>query len=675
MMLRLRNRRSPYALIDANRLLRMNFFRQQDHARRQTRTLVILFVLAVVAIVVAVNVAMSLIVIWMQGQPLNGPHHYPRGFFVANTLITLGLIGGGTLIELFNLRNGGDAVARMAGGRPVSPDTRDAQEKRLLNVLEEMALASGIACPKVYVLDQEESINAFAAGYHANEAVVAVTRGTLNRLTRDELQGVVAHEFSHILNGDMRLNVRLIGVLFGIQMVAGFGQQLMNFGSGHHSADRNNKNRSALWLVGGALFLIGYIGIFFGRLIKSAVSRQREFLADASAVQFTRNPDGIGYALRKIGGLARKGGDASRIRHANAEQLSHLFLSAAKPSLLAGLFATHPPIRERLRRIYGRDIGMLDGPDMIVEETVGAAARDNGLPDIPYIAAGLAAADMHMQAATEAIVATAAAAYGGRNSPLQQIRLAPEIDMALHQPNGASAIVYALLLEAGQQVQLETLRNRSPKEAALAEQLAKAIARLPKNARLPLLDLSMPALRLLSITERAALLLNVDRLIVADRRITLYEFVFQTVLTRRLDARAGRAVPVKFFSLMELKPDCINLFSLAAHVAAPLVKQPAATLFMRAANAYPQLSLNEQQLVDVPALGFSKVKAALDRANQLAPLTKPALIKALAAMVDAKEPMPLEMADLLRAVCSAIEAPMPAAVASIYSASGWLSAY
>jgi Zn-dependent protease with chaperone function len=635
---------------------------------------VILFVLAVVAIVVAVNVAMSLIVIWMQGQPLTGHHHYPRGFFVANTLITLGLIGGGTLIEMFNLRDGGDAVARMAGGRPVSPDTRDAQEKRLLNVVEEMALASGIACPKVYVLDQEESINAFAAGYHANEAVVAVTRGTLNRLTRDELQGVVAHEFSHILNGDMRLNVRLIGVLFGIQMVAGFGQQLMSFGSGNQSSDRNNKNQSALWLVGGALFLIGYIGIFFGRLIKSAVSRQREFLADASAVQFTRNPDGIGYALRKIGGLSRKGGDASRIQHANAEQLSHLFLSAARPRLLAGLFATHPPIRERLRRIYGRDIGMLDGPDMVVEEAVESAALDNGLPDIPYVAAGFAGGSTHMQAAAEAIVATAAAAYGNKNSPLQQIRLAPEIDMAMHEPNGTSAIVYALLLEAGQQIQLEALHTNSPKQAALAERLAKIIEQLPKNARLPLLDLSMPALRQLSTTDRATLLLNVDRLIVADQRITLYEFVFQTVLTRRLDARAGRAIPIKFSSLIELKLECIDLFSLAAHVAAPLVKQPAAMLFMRAAGACPQLGLTEQHLVDAKALGFSKVKAALDRANQLAPLAKPALIKSLAAIVNANEPMPLEMADLLRAICSAIEAPMPASVASIYAASGWPSA-
>jgi Zn-dependent protease with chaperone function len=654
----------------------MNFFQQQDHARRQTRTLVILFVLAVVAIVLAVNGAMMLIAIYMQGQPFSGHHTYPRGFFVANTLITLGLIAGGTMIELFNLRDGGDAVARMAGGRLVSPDTRDAQEKRLLNVVEEMSLASGIACPKVYVLDREESINAFAAGYQANEAVIAATRGTLNRLTRDELQGVVAHEFSHILNGDMRLNVRLIGVLFGIQMIAGFGQQLMSFGGNTHS-DRDSKglsSQSAFWVVGAALFAIGYIGIFFGRLIKSAVSRQREFLADASAVQFTRNPDGIGYALRKIGGLTRSGGSASRIQNGNAEQLSHLFLSAAKPNLLSGLFATHPPIRERLRRIYGRDIGMLDGPEIVVEELAEKDRPDNGLPDIPYFAPGFVSGAAHMQAAAEAIVATAASAYGNTrdtSSPLQKIRLAPEIDQAMHEPNGASAIVYALLLEGGQQQQLQSLREHAPSHVVRAERLAQAIHQLPNNARLPLLDLSMPALRQLSVGDRALLLANVDRLIAADQRVTLYEFVLQTVLTRRLDARAGRATPFRFSALTELKVECAILFSLAAHVAAPLLRQPAAALFMRGARAYPQLGFAEQDLLAVQSLGFTKVKLALDRANLLAPLATPMLIKSLVAIVDADRSMPLEMADLLRAICAAIDAPMPAAVAAIYTASGW----
>lgn len=653
----------------------MTFFEQQDHARRQTRTLVLLFALAVLAIVLAVNLGMALIAIWMQGQPWAGPHDYPRGFFAANTLITLGLIGGGTLIEMYNLRDGGDAVARMAGGTIVASSTYDGRKRRLLNVVEEMALASGIACPRVYVLERENAINAFAAGYNANEAVLAVTRGALERLTRDELQGVIGHEFSHILNGDMRLNVRLIGVLFGMQMVAGFGRQMMDVSMGTADSGQGNGKSTPLHLVflvtGAMLFMIGYLGIFFGRIIKSAVSRQREFLADASAIQFTRNPDGIGQALRKIGGLNRAGFAGVYILHPNAEHLSHLFLSAARPNLLTGWFATHPPLRERLHRIYGRDVGMLDAPEIAAEEDFQFLTAPELLPDLPYVAAGFAPADADMQAASAAIIETAARAYG--HGALDGIRLAPAIDQAAHEPRAATAIVYALLLDpdAQQGEQQAALRTHLPQQAEQVALLAAAIGQLSPHARLPLLDLAMPALRQLAADERALLLANVDKLIAADQRMSLSEFVLQTVLARRLDMHAGRAVPVKFLSLQELRHECATLFSLAAYVAAPLLQLPAANLFMRSAAACTQLALSEQDLVDVQVLRFSKIKAALDRANQLAPLTKPALIKALIAVVGEHDALPLGVADLLRAICAALEAPMPNVVAAMYTESGW----
>ncbi|MFJ7567943.1 M48 family metalloprotease [Herminiimonas sp. NPDC097707] len=656
----------------------MNFFEQQDHARRQSRTLVILFALAVLAIVLAVNLALALLFIWAQGQPLSGPHSYPKGFFATNTLVTLGLIAGGTLIEMFNLRDGGDAVARMAGGTVVAPNTEDARERRLLNVVEEMALASGIACPRVYVLARETSINAFAAGYNANEAVIAVTHGALTRLTRDELQGVIGHEFSHILNGDMRLNVRLIGVLFGIQMIAGFGRHLMSFGwQTVDAGERNGKGTPlhiAVWVVGGILFMIGYIGIFCGRIIKSALSRQREFLADASAIQFTRNPDGLGNALRKIGGLTRRGGADAQIRHPNAEQLSHLFLNAVRPGLLAGWLATHPPLRERLRRIYGRDVALLDVPEATDASTAFSVAPER-LPDLPYVAAGLAAGELDMQAASAAIAQTAAHAYG-HGAP-KGARLAPEIDQAVRDPHAATALVYALLLLRStaandrSAVLSAHLQAQLPAQAEQVTALLLVLAQLPGHARLPLLDLVMPALRQLTLSERASLLANVTRLIAADQRISLDEFVLQTVLTRRLDRHAGRVVPVRFQSLPELQLECAVLFSLTAHVMAPLLHQPAVALFMQAAIACPQLSLSERDLLAAHGLDFGIVKTALDRSNQLTPLAKPALIKALLAMVGEHAAIPLLAADLLRAMCAALDAPMPPRVAEVYAASGW----
>jgi Zn-dependent protease with chaperone function len=643
----------------------MNFFEQQEHARRQTRTLIILFVLAVIAIVVAVNLVAALLWIWAQGGTLSGPNYYPNGFFLANTLITIGLIAGGTLVETFNLRDGGDAVAQMAGGRMVSPASQDLQERRLLNVVEEMAIASGIACPKVYLLDKEDSINAFAAGYNPNEAVIAVTRGTLNRLTRDELQGVVGHEFSHILNGDMRLNIRLIGVLFGIQMIAGFGQHLLNFGARFSvSRSRNDKGPSvqlAMLALGVALFVIGYIGIFFGRLIKSAVSRQREFLADASAVQFTRNPDGIGNALRKIGGLSRKTDSASRIHHPNAEHLSHLFLSAVKPSLLSGMFATHPPINERLRRIFGKGVELLDAPEL--EREISSAEALSG---IPYAASGFAAA-----AASPAVPAAPSSACG--NSAVEPTSLAPELENALHEPQAACAVVYALLLERGIErgTQMLVLQADAPQQASFVRYLAESIDKLPRSARLPLLDLAMPALRQLSEAQRTVLLATADKLLAADNKITLAEFVVQTVLTRRLDLHSGRATPVKFSSATELKSECAMLLSLVAHVVASagsrIQSEAPVQAFMRGAACYPELGLSPEDLFPISSIGFFNVKTALDRANQIAPLAKPALIKALLATASATERLPIAAADMLRAICAALDAPVPPAVAATYT--------
>ncbi|WP_442781532.1 M48 family metalloprotease [Collimonas fungivorans] len=654
----------------------MTFFEQQHQARQETRKLVLLFALAVIAIVVAVNLAMALLWIFKFGSHHGALRQYPKGFFEVNTLVTLLLIGGGTLIQTFNLRDGGDAVALMAGGRIVSPASGDLQERRLLNVVEEMALASGIACPKVYLLEHEDAINAFAAGYNQNEAVVAVTRGTLNRLTRDELQGVVGHEFSHILNGDMRLNIHLIGVLFGIQMIAGFGQQLMNVG--RYWGGRDDKGppwQLVLFLAGLVLFVVGYIGIFFGRLIKSAVSRQREFLADASAVQFTRNPEGIGGALRKIGGLTDGKKIGSQINHPNAEQLSHLFLGSVRPNLLDGWFATHPPLAERLKRIYGRSMSPLEAPELAVPY----AASVERLPDLPFAVAGLAGG-----ATVSAAVSATPPPAGGLPTPSLEFgnssgkaALTSQLNGAVHDPFAARAVVYALLLGEGaeREAQLALLKNETPQQAALTTFLAESIVQLPLSARLPLVDLATPALRQLAQPERDKMLALVDQLIAADSRITLAEFVLQTILARRLAPRSGRLVPVKFNKLSELDSDIAVLLSLVAHVAVPASHADAVgarlAAFLRGARVCPELNLAAQHYCDGAGLGFPRVRLALDHANQLAPLAKPQLVKALLAVADDGAALQITSADILRAICAGIEAPIPPAVAATYHAYPW----
>ena len=326
----------------------MDFFGEQDSARRNTRWLVVLFLLAVVTIIVTLYLVLVGIMAFSTSPRTSGPIAFwqPDQFLiVAVSVSTVILLS--SLYKVVQLSSGGGAqVAESLDGRLVTRATDDKLERRLLNVVDEMAIASGIPVPKVYVLDHESGINAFAAGTTTGNAVVAVTRGTLEQLSRDELQGVIGHEFSHIFNGDMRLNIRLIGVLHGILMLALIGRVILRGGSrGHRVSSSNKKGGGGIILFALALVVIGYIGVFFGRLIKAAVSRQREFLADASAVQFTRNPSGIAGALKKIAGIG-----ATRIRHPDAESASHMFFGNGIDNFMS-LLATHPPVEERISRL------------------------------------------------------------------------------------------------------------------------------------------------------------------------------------------------------------------------------------------------------------------------------------------------------------------------------------
>ena len=286
----------------------MDFFAQQDKTRRKTKLLVFYFALAVAALIVAVYFASLIIFTGAQA------HYHRYGeeppFALWNPQLFLGVAAGvlaviliGSGYKTMALAQGGSVVSEMMGGRLINPNTTDPDERRLRNVVEEMAIASGVPVPQVYVMDTEDGINAFAAGHKPGDATITVTRGCLKLLSRDELQGVIGHEFSHVLNGDMRLNLQLMGIIFGILCLAIIGRVLLQTARG----GGRGRGQNPLPLLGLLLLVIGYIGVFFGRLIQAAVSRQREFLADASSVQFTRNPEGITGALKKIGGLGEMG--------------------------------------------------------------------------------------------------------------------------------------------------------------------------------------------------------------------------------------------------------------------------------------------------------------------------------------------------------------------------------
>ena len=673
----------------------MNFFEHQEIARRSTRRLIVLFAIAVVLIVIAVNAAAAAIYLGFLAPAgfARTTAALPIGFYFVNTCIVLGLIGGGTLFKMNALATGGEAVANLVDAREVDMTTSDLLDRRLVNVVEEMAIASGTPVPRVYVMDNETAINAFAAGHSINDAVITVTRGALTRLSRDELQGVIAHEFSHVLNGDMRLNLRLIGVLHGLLIVALAGRLLLELGGrSRGSSSSSSQGRSGgsalavLFFAGIALWILGYIGVFFGRLIKSAVSRQREFLADASAVQFTRNPDGIGGALRKIGGLGEATGLGTRIDHPQAETLSHLFLGAARPSFVRGLFATHPSLEERVQRIYGRQQEFLPAPENALALSMGGLepAPSPARPRSPIqfvpaagwrtgeAAAGASASALSPVAGLFALAAAGASAPSDVAAAVGTVAAPVDRDFALdHSQRSivdtlrhaatdatqAQLIVYALLVEKDHALraqQCQLISEAYGSEASrTAEQFHELVQSLPPGARQPLLDVAMPALRKLPDQARHRVLKLSQLLIAADGRVSIREFLLFTILQRRLGLDAGRAVPVRYRAVSELAQETALVLSLLAAVRLPMRPEHA---FNAGALLLPGPELS---LVRTDAIKLADVSAALDRLNQLAPLAKPQLIKAATAAAFVDNDTNWRAASTLRMICAALDAPLP----------------
>jgi Zn-dependent protease with chaperone function len=594
----------------------LNFFEHQEHARRNTRVLVLLYALAVAAVVAAVSAVLA--GAWLLSRGAERPEAatlaaVPPALLWGGALGTLALILLVTLVQSLRLGGSGETVARMAGAQPLSPETHDPLERRLLNVVEEMAIAAGVRVPKVYVMPTEAAINAFAAGTEVSNAVVAVTRGTLETLNRDELQGVIGHEFSHILHGDMRLNIRMMGVLAGIVFIGAIGAFVMR-GAGRTGGRR--EGAAAILAVGLGLFIVGYTGLFFARLIKSAIARQREFLADASSVQYTRNPEGIAGALDQIGASAR----GTRIDNRYAEDMSHMYFGESVKLRLQGLFATHPPLEERIRRVHpGFTPSQYRG-----RRVAAAAAREADDARRRKAAEGLLGAAVIASQAGAGMVGTLDAGKVDRAQRL--IDALPEsLREALRRPDGARAAVLGLLRSGGE------------------------TAGLGPELHLPLVDLALPALKQLDKPGRVEFLAQVEAAVRADRRVSLREFVLLSLLRHQLAPPA----PVPGGKRIEaLRAEAMALLSLIAHAG-----HADAGAAFRAGLA--QLGLREGALLAREAVTPEAAGAALDRLRGLAPLAKALLVKAMFAAASADGTLQLAEAELLRLAGAVLDCPLP----------------
>jgi len=650
----------------------MDFFKSQDDARRNTRVLLVLFSVAVLSLVGLTN----LLVYWAMGfRQASGLYQYDQ--YPTYNWITFLLVSAGVLIFIFlgstyrvmSLAGGGEAVAAMVDGQLIADAGDSLEKRRLLNVVEEMAIASGVPVPPVYVID-DQSINAFAAGHSPGDAVIGITEGAIQNLNRDQLQGVIAHEFSHILNGDMKLNIRLIGVLYGILMIAIIGRILVqgNRYSVGYNYRTGRDNRGNMVMLGLGLMFVGYLGKFFGSLIKAAVSRQREFLADASAVQFTRNPDGIGGALKRIGGYS--GGTV--LLNPKSEEISHAFFAQGIKISFMSMLATHPPLDERIRRIDPRWDGTY------IERTIVDAEPERARPSPADSSAKTKVAMAAMAAGTVGMAPAGVAAATGHidadkvmgdignpgDAHIAHARkvidsMPDELEKAAHETYSARAIVYLVLLDSDELVrsrQIDYLSNSADMFVlSRFKELMQYANEVTPHMRLPLVELALPALRQLSESQYGKFKDNVEALIHEDHKVGLSEWALQRVVNKHLgEALEGKRSKHTNVTLKELQDHIARLMSMLAYADRSSGIAPAQAFEKGKAVLDLDISLLPKQ-----ELSLSSLNAALDALADLRPLRKPKLLKACIATITADNVVSPVEQELVRAIADTLDCPMP----------------
>jgi Zn-dependent protease with chaperone function len=630
----------------------MNFFERQDAARRQSKRLVLLFALAVLAIVAAVDLVL-LLAFGVSGEDGGGNAAGMAVGLSLATLLTLAVIGGASLFRVAQLREGGAAIARQLGGTPVPEDTTDFQLRRLRNVVEEIAIASGVPVPQIFVLDDEAAINAFAAGYAPSDAAVTVTRGALNRLNRDELQGVIAHEFSHVLNGDMRLNIRLVGLLFGILVLALIGRKILEHGR------FRGKDGAPILVMALAFMVIGYVGLFCARLIKAGVSRQREYLADASAVQFTRQTRGIAGALKKIAGLA----EGSRLGRSDGEEVSHMLFGDGVG--YSSLMATHPPLFARIKALEPsfKPEAMNDlvarwsmKPPVGSEEDLAMGLSGGGAFALP-------AERAQLQVTPPAVVSQVGAPQADdyRRASAMNEAIPEVLQRAARDRDEAPALLYGLLHapagKARDHQQYELIARTDERSARQALDYADRVVDLHPMLRLPLAALAFPVLRRRPRPELQQFSDTVYALIHADGEVSLFEYclgrLLQTQVTESLDPARAWVPGNRRLAAVATAATCLLAVLAQAGHAHPSEAQRAYLAGL--AHVFPRLN--------APYAPPAKPLQALDELwpvlDALEPTGKELLIEGLVAAISSDGHVAVAEAELLRAVCASLHCPLP----------------
>jgi Zn-dependent protease with chaperone function len=646
----------------------MNFFESQERAHKHTTLLLVLFGVAVIALIAMANLLILLVFGVVNSQQIReGQSLFAQMDWKMVATVGAGVsvvVLAGSLYKMMVLSGGGKVVAESLGGQLIPRNTEEPNQRKLLNVVDEMAIASGTPAPPVYLLANEPGINAFAAGFSPRDAVLGITQGAIEQLSRDQLQGVIAHEFSHIFNGDMRLNIRLMGALNGILILGILGYYLMYSASFSGRRRDNGNSGAAILALAIGLMVIGYAGTFFGGLIKAAVSRQREYLADASAVQFTRNPSGIAGALKRIGGLK----SGSLVLNPGAPEVSHAFFAKGVTGFAQWLSSTHPPLAKRILRIEPQWDGKFDvaeAPPPAPSQTPDDKTSPKRSPDMIKNMATVAA---------QAVASEAVAVMGQIGQPTpESVQLAqsllaemPEVIRdAAREPYGARAVIYGLLLgkEAGlREQQLARLQDRAdPDVYALTIRLMPQMDALAVKFRLPLIDIAIPALKQLSQSQCQPFLENLAALINMDAQVDLFEWSLQKILSRHLDGHLHKpsTAAVRYQNPGQLTRELGYVLSVMAHAGAT-DQQGAQRAFDASAG---HLASTELTLLAKHQIRVADLDQVFGKLDLLAPTAKSRLLTACVISIwQDQRATPAEV-ELLRAFASVMDCPMPPGVA------------
>ncbi len=627
----------------------MSFFKWQSDARNKTRYLLVMMIIPVFCLAIATNFTYAIITADLDKKPWQ--QYFTRETIIIFTAAIGSIVMLAGLIKTYLLAvGGGKAVAKALGGTAVRRSTSDFYERRLLNIVEEIALASGTLVPSVYILQEEQGINAFAAGFKSSDAVIGVTRGAIEQLNRDELEGVIAHEFSHIAHGDMRLNMRLIGITFGITMLADFGYTMLRSGSLSRSS---NAIEQALFWGGLCFFVVGYTGALFGNMIRASINRAREYLADASAVQYTRNNEGIANALKKIGGSSY----GACLDCSGAPETSHMMFGCPLDSFLAGIFATHPPLEKRIKKLMPCWDGqyIVPKPTEVVQQT---ATPQHSLSEQAVPIAGIATVSA-LEASVQAIGEPSAHHLGYAKALIE--KMPAILSQAIHQSNGALCVAMALMLDN----QADILKKQCDFIAELFDQ--KYVARVLElheqlelaqllEDRLSVLELTLPTLLEAGQKQQNTLLKVLLKLARADGKLSIDEWVLISILQDTVSKQnkpAGLLRKEKYKKLESVHSEIVILIKALVGMSgmnSVMKRECFNTTLAKLGLAIPEKT--EQ-------INFQRLSHALKKVSLLYPKPKQKLLHAFCLCIEHDGQVVMKEAQVLRAIALVMECPVP----------------